>query len=256
MKAIDYSCQEELEKYIKGIKGLDLERFNRLYLEEHRHIPKETIEYMEKKLGMKILSNEEVKINHIPLVIKNIYNLLYEDSNNKEVLFICRNKEISKKAIKEITRVSKFITMLGSNLEESEEVYQYILEETGLSLFTSTNIDEILGRYSVIINFDEDFKLESSKIKKNAIVFDLNKKSNLEDEKNKNSRLYKIKDFGFDLKELGISSNEWLSPRVDLELYDLINGERPGQVKYLYIENNWYSIKDYINSFIKLKGKL
>lgn len=239
-----------------GLKGLGLEKFNRLYLEEHRHIPKETIEYMEKELGIKILSNREVKIIHIPLVIKNIYDLLYEDLNNKEVLFICRNKEISKKSIKEITRVSKFITMLGSNREDSEEVYQYILEETGLSLFTSTNIDEILGRYSVIINLDEDFKLESSKIKKNAIVFDLNRKSNLTDEKNNNSRIYKIRDFGFDLKELRISSNEWLSSKVDMELYDLINGERSGKVKYLYIENNWYSIKEYINSFIKLKGKL
>lgn len=205
---------------------------------------------------MKIASSEEIKITHIPLVIKSIYSLLYEDPNNKEVLFICRNKEVSKKAIKEITRVSKFITMLGCNLDDSEEVYQYVLEETGLSLFTSTNIDEILGRYSIIINLDEDFKLESSKIKKNAIVFDLNRKSNLQHEKNNNSRIYKIKDFGFDLNELKINNNEWLSPRVDMELYNLINGERPGKVKYLYIENNWYSIKDYLNSFVKLKGKL
>ena len=255
-KPVDYSCEKELEDYILGIKRLGLEGFNRLYLEEHRNIPKESITYMEKKLALKIALSEEDKINYIPLVIKKVYNLLGEELDNKEFLVISENKEISKLTIKRISKISQFITMLGCDPEDSEEVYQYILEETGLSLFTSSNIDEILGRYSIIINLTDGFKMGSLKIKKNAIVFDLNKKTNLDQEKSNNSKKYKIEDFGFDLKDLGISSSEWLNTIVDLDLYSLINGRPSCDIKYLYIEDNWYSIKDYVNSFIRLKGKL
>lgn len=255
-KAIKYSCEKELEEYIIGIKRLGLENFNRLYLEEHRNISRETINYMEKKLGLVISLDEDTKITQIPLVVNNIYSVLKEELDNKEVLVISKNKETSKKVIKEIAKVNKFITTLGCNAEDSEEVYQYVLEETGLSLFTSSNIDKILGRYSIIINMTDDFKIESSKIKKNAIIFKLNKENDLNYEKSNNSGLYNIKHFGFDLKELGVTSNKWLNPIVDLELYSLINGESCGKIKYLYIENNWYNIKEYVNSFLRLKGKL
>lgn len=255
-KAINYSCEKELGEYIIGIKGLGLENFNRLYLEEHRDISREAIDYMEKELGLKISLNEETKITQIPLVIKDIYGVLKEELDDKEILVICRNKETSKGLIKEIAKVNKFITSLGCDPEDSEEIYEYVLEETGLSLFTSSNIDKILGRYSIIINMTDDFKMGSSRIKKNAIIFKLNKENDENHKKKNKSGPYEIKDFGFDLKDLQVTRNKWLDPIVDLNLYALINEAACGKIKYLYIENNWYSIKEYVNSFLRLKGKL
>ena len=256
MKPISYSCEKELEEYIIAIKKLELEDFTGLYLEESEKLSKEAISYMEDRIGLKITPNEDVKIIQIPLIIQNIYSVLNESLDSKEVLVISKDKETSKKIIREVAKISKFITTLGCNKEDSEEIYEYVLEETGLSLFNSSNIDKILGKYSIIINDADDFNIESSKIKKNAIIIDFNKKNYLDHEKNKKSKLYRVKNLGFDLKDFGISSNKWLDSKVDIELYDLINKGIAGKVKYLYVENDWYSIKEYVDSFIKLKGRL
>lgn len=256
MKSIDFNCKKEIKEYVIGIKKLGIENFDGLYMEDSRYISKEVINYMEDEIGLKILSNKYSKVPYIPLVIKAIYNILNENLKSKEVLVISKNKEASKKIIKEIAKITQFITNSGCNLDDSEDVYEYILKETGLSLFTSPNVDKILGKYSIIVNLNDDFKLESMNINRNTIIFDLNREEYLECEKNINSRLYKIKDFGFDLEDLGVSKNKWLTSIVNMQLHDLIIGEIPVNVKYLYLGEDWYSIKNYVNSFIKLKGKL
>ena len=256
MKPISFSCEKELEEYIIGIKKLEVEDFTGLYLEEGRNLSKDVKNYIGNEVGLKIISNEETKSTLIPLVIQKIYNVLNERLENKEILVISNNKEYAKKVIREVAKISKFITTFGCNMKESEEIYEYVLEETGLSLFNSSNIDKILGKYSIIINDADDLKLKSSKIKKNTIIIDFNRDNCFDHEKNNGSRLYQIRDLGFDLKDLGIHSNKWLHSKVDMELYDLINEGALGKVKYLYVENSWYSIKDYTNYFLKVRGKL
>ena len=255
-KPISYSCEKELDEYIIGIKKLDLESFTGLYLEEGKNLPKEIISYMEDEIGLKITPNEDTKITLIPILIQKIYNVLKESLESKEVLVISKDKETSKKVIKEVAKISKFITTWGCNVDDSEEIYEYVLEDTGLSLFNSSNIDKILGRYSIIVNCADDFKIECSKIKKNTIIIDFNNKNYPGHEKNDRSRLYEISDLGFDLKELGLNNNKWFNSKLDMALYDLINGSVPEKLRYVYVENEWYNINEYANSFIKLKGKL
>ena len=253
LKPIRFDYEKELKEYIIGIKKLNLEGFTKLYLEEWRGLPKETISYMESEIGLKIDPDEYAKIPYIPLVIESIFNILDEDLENKEILVMSKEKEISKRIIKELSKITKFITFWGCNMEDSEEIYEYILEETGLSLFNSSNIDKILGKYSIIVNDIDDFKLEPSKIKKNTIIINFNRK---DQEYNKNFKLYGIGNFGFDLNDLGFSNNKWLESKLDIELYNFINEDNLGEVKYLYVESNWYSLREYTNLFIKLKGKL
>lgn len=256
IKPIEFSCEKELGEYIMGIKKIGMKDLSGMYLEEAEYIPKEAIKHIEGKLGMKISQDKNIKINHIPLVIKKIYNLLDDDLQGKEVLVISKDKETTKKVVKGISKDIKFITTLGCNPEENEEIYEYILEETGLSLFHSSDIDKILGRYSIIINLADDFKLETSKIKRNAIVFDFSHGNIFKPKENNNNAFQSITDFGFDLQDLYLDKNKWLDDKVNSELYGILNGNLPGEIRYVCLENNYYSIKAYINSFIKIRGKL
>lgn len=255
LKPIDYSCEKSLEEYIIGIKRLGIEDINSLYLEEMEYVPRTVIKYMEDSLGLKISRNQDIKIFHIPLVIKKIYNLLEYDLQDKEILIISEDKEISKTIIREIAKDIKFITNLGCSLTDSEEIYEYILEETGLSLFHSSDISKIWGRYSIVINLSEDFKLEVSKIKRNAIIFDFGSRKNL-DSNRKDNLLHSIKDFGFKLEDININRNKWLGDWIRSDLYGALDGILPGEIKILYLEKDYYHIEDYVNSFIKLKGML
>lgn len=257
IKPIDFNCKKDLDDYIMGLKKLGAEQFNNLYLEEIQDICKESIEYIEGALNIQISNHEDIRIPYTPLVIREIYNLLGERLEKKEALLICKDKEVSKQMIKLIGKDIKFITILGCNLEDSEEIYNYIFEETGLSIFHSSDINKILGRYHIVINFAEDFNLEASKIKRNAIVFDFSPSNGL-DSTIASSRkiIHSIKDFGYRLEDIGINENKWMGSWVDSALYSILDGSLFGQVKLLYIGRDYFSVKDYVNSFIKLKGKL
>lgn len=253
-KPIDFNCDQALEEYIMSIKKIDIGNFRNLYLEEVDYIPKVAIGYMESSLGLKVSSSNHIRIEHIPLVVKKIYSQLNSDLKNKEVLVISRDKEIMKNIIKGISKDFKFITVPGSNPIDNEHVYDFILAETGLSLFHSSDINKILNKYNIIINLDDDFKLDTSKIRRNALFFDFTQGSLLNFKEN--NKFHRIKDFGFKLGDLDLDDNKWLEKDIDSNLYGLLDGKLPGDVEYLYLEKNCYTIKDYINNFIKIKGKL
>lgn len=255
IKSVDFNCKKSLEKYIMEIRKLGIENFHNIYLEEINYIPKEALEYMEEGLNLRICKNAYTNIAYIPMVIKEIYANLNENLQDKEVLIISRDKEIAKKTIKLISKDLKFITNIGCSIEDNEEIYNYIFEETGLSLFNSSDINRIIGRYSILINFTEDFRLETSKVRRNAIVFDFSfmNRSNFKDS---NNIIHSINDFGFKVEDLPIHKNKWIDDKVNSTLYESLNGRISGNVEFLYLGNEIYSIEDYVKFFIKLKGDI
>lgn len=254
IKPIDFNCNRALEKYIMEIRKLGIENCHNIYLEEIDYIPKEAIEYMEESLNLKISKSNHIIVQYIPMVIKKIYKIMNDSLRDKEVLVISRDKEVAKKTIKLISKDIKFITNIGCSEEDSEEIYNYIFEETGLSLFNSSDINRIIGRYNILINFTKDFKLEKSKIKRNAIVFDLSLENNSDCKDN--NIVNSIKDFGFKIEDISIKKNNWIDHKLNSNLYEMLNGRESGSVEFLYLKNEIYSIEDYVKSFIKLKGNL
>lgn len=246
MKPIEFNDEKELERYIIGIRNIKTEDCTKLYIEDHESIPDEILEYIEDALGMDIPTGISIKLNHIPLVVKKIYSLLEEDLGQKEVLILSDDKEVLRNTIKGISKDFKLITAIGYDNKYENEIYEYILEETGLSLFYSSNINKILGNYSVIINLINDFNLDFSKIKRNCLIFDFSKGFIIKDNT--------IEDFIFELKDM--NEVKWIENKVASNLYECLKTDDKEEIPYLQCGNDYYTVGEYINRFIKLRGNL
>jgi len=253
MKPIEFNDEKELDKYIIGIRNIKTENCTNLYIEDHRYIPDEILEYIENTLDMNISKGISIKISQIPLIIKKIYALLKEDLGEKEVLILSKDKEILKKIIKGVSKDLKLITAIGYDNKYENEIYEYILEKTGLSLFYSSNINKILGNYSIIINLINDFNLDISKVKRKCLIFDFSEKSLV---KNENGKSNNIEDFVFQLKDTDINETKWIEKDIHSDLYESLNGNCKNEISYLSCGNDYYTIEEYVNLFIKHRGKL
>ena len=256
IKPIDFENNKDLEEYIMAIKSIKPEGYSNLYIEDYKHIPKNIIDYIEKSLNMKISNGQYIRISYIPLVITEIYKLLKDRIETKETLILCKDKEMTKEIIKIISKDIKFITISGCNEKDNQEIYEYILDETGLSLFQSSNIDKILDNYSVIINLIDNYKINSPKIKRNCIIFDYGEENYLIENRDRHNTVNRIEDFIFDIKDLQIDSNEWVDSGVHSDLYEVFNKNTKQSMPCIYSGGEYYSIRDYVSCFIKLKGKL
>jgi hypothetical protein len=253
IKPIEFNDEKELEKYIIGIRNIKTENCTNLYIEDHKYISDEILEYIENTLDMNISKGISTKIFHVPLIIKKIYTLLREDLGEKEVLILSEDKEILKKIIKGVSKDLKLITAIGYDNKYENEIYEYILEETGLSLFCSSNINKILGNYSIIINLMKDFNLDIEKIKRNCLIFDFSRESLAKKEARKSN---KIGDFVFQLEDTDINKMKWIEKDVHSDLYESLNGNCEKDISYLSCENDYYTIGEYVNLFMKHRGKL
>ena len=250
LKPIDFDDEYKLKEYLNAIMKLKDEDCTKLFIEGYEKLNKETIYHIQEFTNMKILDGEETRINNLPLVMKDICNLMKEDIAEKEILVICDDKEKTKRTIKEISKDVRFVTAIGCE-EYNDEIYEYILEETGLSLFYPVNIDRILENYSMIINLMDGLSLDFSKVRRNCIVFDFGQGNSLHN----NKRPPFIQDFAFNFNDLGVNKNRLMQNRVLSNLFEALVEDRKKDIKYLYSEGNYYSIKDYVNLFIKVKGK-
>lgn len=250
LKHIDFSDEYKLNEYLNAIIKLKGEDYTKLFIEGYDKLGKEIKDYIQEFTNMKILDGEETRINNLSSVIKHIYNLSQENLDEKEILVICDDKEKTKRIIKEISKDVRFVTAIGCE-KYNDEIYEYILEETGLSLFYPTNIDRILENYSMIINFMDNLCIDFTRARRNSIVFDFRKENFFGNKK----RTPFIEDFAFNLKDLGINENRFIENKISSNLFEAIIDDRKEEIKYLYSEGKYYSIEDYVNLFVKVKGK-
>ncbi len=251
LKPIDFNDKHEFREYLNVlIKFKEDESYDRLFIEGCKDLDKEIIFNIEEFTNMKISDGEYIKITNLSKVMKEICNLLKDNLEEKEILIICDNKERMKKIIKGISRNVRFITAIGCE-EDNEEIYEYILDETGLSLFYPSNIERILGNYSIIINLIDNLEINFSKVRRNCIIFDFVDGIYLDNKKS----FFPIKDFAFNLNDLGINENRWIRGEVLSSLAESLICNNIEAVTYLYSQGKHYTIKDYVNSFIRVKGK-
>lgn len=252
LKPFDPKYKSNLDIYLMGIKEVKDEDDTKLFIEEQENFDVEVLNYIREFTGMEIFDGENIKIINLPSVLREIFALLGEDIQEKEILIVCDDKDKAKKTVKMIAKDFRFITITGYGQEKHEEIYEYILEETGLSLFYTSNIDKILDNYSIIINLMDNVDIDFSKSKRNCIVFNFargNFSSNIK-------RPPYIEDFAFDLKDLSINSNGWLNDKVPSSLFESLLENKTKNIKNIRAGNDYYSIKDYVNLYIKIKGKL
>ncbi|WP_313757829.1 hypothetical protein [Tissierella sp.] len=250
IKHIDFNDEYQFREYLNAIIRLKGdENYTSLFIEEYKNLSKDLIFHIEEFTNMKISDGENIKITNLPLIMREICNIMKSNLEEKEILVICDNKERMKAVIKGISKDIRFITAIGCE-KDNDEIYEYILEETGLSLFYSSNIKRILENYSIIINLIGNLQIDFSKVRKNCIIFDFGNGIHLNNKKT----LPFIRDFAFDLNDLGIEENIWIENIVLSSLAESLIGGNIEGIRYLYCEDNYYSINDYVKSFINIKG--
>ncbi len=249
LKSIDFNSEEQLNKFIKSIEKIQDEDCVSILMEEYIDLDSSILETLKKNLNIFSGSGMLKKIVDLPIVIRKIFNILNEDIKDKEVLILSDDKEKAKEIIKELAKDIRFITVYGLDEEEEEELYQYILYEIGLSIYHTKDFYNTIENYSVVINLIDRINLSKTIRKKDSIVFDFSSGNN-------ESSL--IKDYGYDLKDLAIKKSKWFGPIINTKMIEFLLEENINNIKPKYLitkENNYYTFKEYVELFIKIRGR-
>lgn len=248
LKSIDLNKEVELTNFIKSIEKIKDKECNRVFIEGYENLEKNTLDRFKEELNLFTENGEFLQLLNLSLVIKTFFDILREDLRAKEVLILCNNKEKAKVIIKELAKEVKFITIYGLNEEEGEELYEYILDGIGLSIFHTKNFYNIIGNYSVIINVLDRMNFKKTIAKKTSIIFDFTSNT---------GGPHWIRDYGYDFKDMGVRNTKWFTSIVSSQILEFILENNIGTIKPKYIitkDNNYYTFKEYIDLFVKVRG--
>jgi len=249
IKPIDFDDNDDLNKYIEGIKEVLNEEIGGVYLEGQEKLNYNVLKTIEDNTNVKVFYGENIRIKYLPFILKEIYEILNDNLQEKEILILDSDIERIKKTIKTLSRHVAYITVAGLSEQNQNDLYNYILEETGISVFFSNNIERIAGNYNVIINFIDNMDYIINKLKKHSLVFDFSRGEN---EKLVN-RPPLIKDFYFTLNNY--EHKEFLtSKEISSSLFEALSLKQFNSI-LLYAENELYSTRRFAENFLRIKGR-
>lgn len=249
LKSIDFNKEDDLNNFIKSIEEIKNENCERIFIEGYENLDIKVLNKLKRDVKLFTESGEFNRLTDFTFAIKKIFSILNEDLKNKEVLILCNDFEKTKNMIKQVAKEISFITVYGLDEEVGEELYQFILEEIGLSIFNAKNYHNIIENYNIIINYLDELNLEKLNTKQNSIIFDFTTNK---------GKSQAIKDYGYDLKDMNIKKSKWLNSVVDTGMIEFVLGESIDNIKPKYVitaDNNYYIFEEYIDLFIKIKGK-
>ncbi len=198
--------------------------------------------------NLKILDGMNAIIYFFPIVLE-------EYIREKEIVIFNGDKEITKEFILSLSKKVKSITLIEENEDIVEEIYNFVLEKTGLSIFHSKNINRILKNYPIIINFNNNTKIHGNQIRKEALIFDFSLKKGLKAYL-EDTRKGIIEDFIFKTESLDIVESNWIAIQVNSSIYEYFNNFKIGDFQGLLVNGEVYSPKDFINGKIRHVKKL
>lgn len=249
IKPIDFDDNDDLNKYIEGIKEVLNEEIGGVYLEGQEKLNYNVLKTIEDNTNVKVFYGENIRIKYLPFILKEIYEILNDNLQEKEILILDSDIERIKRTIKTLSRHIAYITVAGLSEQNQNDLYNYILEETGISVFFSNNIERIAGNYNVIINFIDNMDYIINKLKKHSLVFDFSRGEN---EKLVN-RPPLIKDFYFTLNNY--EHKEFLtSKEISSSLFEALSLKQFNSI-LLYAENELYSTRRFAENFLRIKGR-
>lgn len=251
VKAIDFDNNAQLDKYLEGIKEIITEEVSGIYIEGQEGLNGDILKYIEETINIKMFYGEDIKIKFLPIILKKTYRILKDNLEEKEILILDDNKERIKKTIKEISKYLGYISVIGLDRDQQDDLYDYILEETGISIFYPLNVDKIAGNYSIVVNFLDDVDYIFNKLRRNSLVFDF---SNIEHESINNRPPY-IQDFYFIFEGIEVEGRKIVNTKISSSLFEALSlGEYKGDI-LLYGDGKHYFLRNYIDNFVKIKGR-
>lgn len=256
LKPIDLSDGLCFDEYINSILNLKSDDDNLIYIEGIEDVDINIIKEIESRTSMTIPTGEKNWLYNLPILLKGLLQQLNENSFGDEVLIVCGDKEKTMQLIRTLPEDLRFISMIGNNEDVLEEIYETILDETGISLFQPSNIEHTIKDYNVIINLSDEAIWDFKSIRRKAIIFDLSNTKSLSKivEEYKNNII--INSISISIKDTDILKNYWLGEQVSPRVYELLMADEFKKFYRIQWKSHNYSIEELINSEIKIKGNI
>lgn len=256
LKDVDLSIESSLDEYINNILNLKSEEDTLLYIEGLEDINVDILKEIETRTSMNIPTGEGIWLYNVPLVMNQLLKGLNEDSFEEEVLIICGELEKSTELIRTLSKNLRFISIIGSDEVVLEQIYEKILEDTGISLFQPVNLENTIKNYSIIINLAEDVFTGLKNIRRKAIIFDCSISKHLTDLVDSSKNNIIIDSISINISDTDILKGHWIGNEVSPKLYELLMADEPKEFYRIHWKKQYYFLKDFINREIKIKGTI
>ena len=256
LRESDMEKSELLEKLVMGIKALRQPGMDRLILDELHLFNMDNISYIEDRTGLRVVDGKEVLLAFLVPVLECIYVGLGEELRDKEALILSNGENLTRDTIEAICTKVRFITLAGGDNGAIEGLIEEILNKTGLSIFHSKRVADILPRYSIIINLAEKLDMSLGGIKRRAIVFDFSFNRIMSGLMMGKHEPGVIDDLIFKCNFSSIGQTEWLKDLCPSYIYEYFYPRESGEVQKLSIDGDIYDIEEYIDLHLRNRGKL
>ncbi len=240
-----------IDTIVKGVEKYREKETQSIIFEDARFLNNNNIDIIEEKTGLKIVDGKKVLIKFLPLVLKELFLEIGEESINYEVLLITSGIEDMKPLLKELSKMIRFLTVFAERDISLEKIKEEILLETGLSIYCTNNIDKTLANYYIIINLSNNISLNVGKLKHKGIIFDFSNNNNISEElRQKNKKSIVIDDFVFENNNLFIEDDHIveLTDVIPSRLYELNNDLNKEDFKGFMVEGKKYSTKGIVST--------
>lgn len=250
LKPIDYEDEDTMRKYIESISKLKEEDCENIFSEEMEYLDEGIKKTIEMETSLSFSNGKNIRLYNLPMIIEDLGKRLNRDFRRAELLLISQNREEILDVIYSISHIFNFISLIGIGKEEGEEVYSTILDDIGISIFQPINLESTLKNYDIIVNLEDKVIFDIKGIGRNTLVFDF---SILKPFKILKKNVV-IDDIKMYVQSLGTMNGFPIEQKISSSLYEGLFGEFKERYCQISTRNDDYSIEEYIEQIIRIKG--
>ena len=252
LKPVNLQDIKELNLFIEGIIKIKSDEDTNLYIQDIDNIPLHILDIIQDRTGLTFSSGDNSRMLNIPSIIKEVCRCLGRDNNSTDTLLISDNKVKLVDTIKLLSDTINFFTVVGIDASIKEQVYDEVLDLTGISIFQPKSIDKIIKNYGIIINYIDDLKLEMKDIRNQAVIIDFSNEKPFKILEGTKKEIIYIEDINFKYEINNDFIGNYISP-------DLLVGFGEGDkniFSQIKTNNDFYIISDFIKSQIKVRRRV
>lgn len=249
LKEIDFFCENEIGTFIENVHKLELNNLSKLYIEGCDSFNSEILSQIKKAGKYSILTGDNIRIKNLGLLLERISKLLNRQVYKNDLLIVCDDKARLLEIIKTLPKELNCIASLGI-LED--DLYEDILKETGVSIYEPRRMEKAIKNFNIIINFSERTLLDISNIRNQGLVIDYSSNKTLQEVTKLNKSIVYIEDLYFPSK----LNSKWIEKFISSRLYETIYPGKIEEFGKIYSQASHFYLDEYINSKIKIRGRL
>lgn len=236
-----------MEQYISNIKEVLDDEYNYIYIEES--LPVNIKRTIADNLSIRLSDGYDVRLYNIPYIIEALKSKWKSDTIKKEILILSNNKDEAIGVIDSISNEFSFISVLGLNDSDGEDVYEKVLDDTGISVYFPKENNISLKKYGFIINTLDYVLINLKGIKNKAIIIDFSKTKPFS-----SVNRYVIEDVSIDISEIGLIDNPWIGKEVSSDLFNCFSNRDYKSFSRIYKNDDLFTVEDFLNQGLKIKG--